>query len=81
MGLHLILKREPSAVKFQCQAVAVSPNEQINGILSEVSLLELAGSALLAVAVSLISPLFTQTCSTFSFTDGQTQHVRDVELL
>lgn len=25
--IHLKLKRESSAVKFQCQAVAVSPNE------------------------------------------------------
>lgn len=36
---------EPSAVKFQCQTLAVNPNEQINSVSSEVSLLELSLSA------------------------------------
>lgn len=39
---RLPLKMEPSAVKFQGQTLAVNPNEQINGVSSEVSLLELA---------------------------------------
>lgn len=33
---------EPSSVKFQCQTLAVNPNEQINSVSSEVSLLELS---------------------------------------
>lgn len=40
--LRLPLKMEPSAVKFQGQTLAANPNEQINGVSSEVSLLELA---------------------------------------
>lgn len=39
---------EPSAVKFQCQTLVVNPNEQINSVSSEVSLLELSLSASLA---------------------------------
>lgn len=42
---HLLLKMEPSAVKFQCQTLAVNPNEQINSVSSGVSLLELLLSA------------------------------------
>ena len=43
--IHICLsKMEPSAVKFQCQALAVNPNEQINSVSSAVSLLELSGS-------------------------------------
>lgn len=50
---HLLLKMEPSAVKFQCQTLAVNPNEQINSVSSEVSLLELSRSLLQWLAVSL----------------------------
>ena len=39
---------EPSAVRFQCQTLAVNPNEQINSVSSKVSLLELSFSASLA---------------------------------
>lgn len=45
---------EPSAVKFQCQSLAVNPNEQINSVSSEVSLLELSLSASLDLCSSLL---------------------------
>lgn len=38
---------EPSAVKFQCQTFTVNPNEQINSVSSEVSLLELTLTSLI----------------------------------
>lgn len=41
---------EPSAVRSQCQTLAVNPNEQINSVSSEVSLLELSLSAPLVLA-------------------------------
>lgn len=42
---------EPSAVRSKCQTLAVNPNEQINIVSSEVSLLELSLSASLDLAV------------------------------
>lgn len=54
---------EPSDVKFQCQTLAVNQNEQIDGVSSEVSLLELHRSPLQSFAVSLCtsaSPPLTQ---------------------
>lgn len=63
-----LLKMEPSADRSQCQTLAVNPNEQINSVSSEVSLLELSLSAPLDLAVCVCECLCaSQTLLTYAF--------------